>query len=79
MTAFARKVLNELAAPNITAGKTETNFANNYSELVTNRNFNDKFNVKLDHHFSERLSGFVPRQPSQGERVQWPDDSRSFR
>ncbi|MBL8187082.1 MAG: TonB-dependent receptor, partial [Acidobacteria bacterium] len=59
MTAFARKVLNELPAPNITAGKTETNFANNYSELVTNRNFNDKFNIKLDHNFSEKLSGFV--------------------
>lgn len=58
MTAFARKVLNELPAPNITAGKTETNFANNYSELVTNRNFNDKFNIKLDHTFNSRLSGF---------------------
>ena len=59
MTALARKVLNELPAPNITAGKTETNFANNYSDLVTNRNFNDKFNVKLDHHFSEKLNSFV--------------------
>ena len=58
MTALARKVLNELPLPNI-GGKTETNFANNYSELVTNRNFNDKFNVKLDHHFSEKLNGFV--------------------
>jgi len=58
MTAFAQKVLNELPAPNITAGKTETNFANNYSELVTNRNFNDKFNIKLDHTFNSRLSGF---------------------
>lgn len=59
MTALARKVLNELPAPNITAGKTETNFANNYSELVTNRNFNDKFNIKLDHNFSTRLNSFV--------------------
>jgi hypothetical protein len=58
MTALAKKVLNELPAPNI-AGKTETNFASNYSELVTNRNFNDKFNIKLDHHFSEKLNGFV--------------------
>ena len=58
MTTLARKVLSELPAPNI-GGKTETNFANNYSELVTNRNFNDKFNVKLDHHFSEKLNGFV--------------------
>ncbi len=59
MTALARKVLDELPAPNITAGKTETSFANNYSDLVTNRNFNDKFNIKLDHHFSEKLNGFV--------------------
>ena len=58
MTTLARKVLSELPAPNI-GGKTETNFANNYSELVTNRNFNDKFNVKLDHHFNEKLNGFV--------------------
>ncbi|NOT64131.1 MAG: TonB-dependent receptor, partial [Acidobacteria bacterium] len=59
MTALARKVLNELPAPNITAGKTETNFANNYSELLTNRNLNDKFNIKLDHNFSTKLNGFV--------------------
>ncbi|HEX4945670.1 MAG TPA: carboxypeptidase regulatory-like domain-containing protein, partial [Blastocatellia bacterium] len=59
MTAFARRVLNELPAPNITAGKTETNFANNYSELVTNRNFNDKFNIKLDHNFSAAFNVFA--------------------
>ncbi len=59
LTAFARKVLSELPAPNITAGKTETNFANNYSELLNNRNFNDKFNIKLDHNFSSRLNVFA--------------------
>lgn len=58
MTTFARKVVTELPAPNITAGKTETNFANNFSDLVVNRNFNDKFNVKLDHNFSDKLNGF---------------------
>ena len=58
MTTFARKVVTELPAPNITAGKTETNFANNFSDLVINRNFNDKFNVKLDHNFSDKLNGF---------------------
>src|SRR5262245_50380514 len=46
MTAFARKVLNELPAPNV-PGVT----ANNYSELVLNRGYNDKFNIKLDHKF----------------------------
>ncbi|MDQ3012285.1 MAG: TonB-dependent receptor, partial [Acidobacteriota bacterium] len=59
MTALARKVLNELPAPNITAGKTETSFANNFNDLVTNRNFNDKFNVRLDHNLSSKLNGFV--------------------
>jgi hypothetical protein len=58
MTALAQKVLSELPAPNI-GGKTETNFANNFSGLVTNRNFNDKFNLKLDHQFSAKLNGFV--------------------
>ena len=57
MTAFARKVLNELPAPNIT--RVETNFANNYSELVTNRNFNDKFNIKLDHNFNAGFNVFA--------------------
>src|SRR5262249_32772714 len=37
---------------------TETNFANNFSDLVNNRNFNDKFNIRLDHKFSDRLNGF---------------------
>jgi hypothetical protein len=57
MTAFARKVLNELPAPNI--ARTETSFNNNYSELVTNRNFNDKFNIKLDHNFSAAFNVFA--------------------
>ncbi|MBL8203122.1 MAG: TonB-dependent receptor [Blastocatellia bacterium] len=57
MTSFAKKVLSELPAPNI-GGKTETNFANNFSDLVINRNFNDKFNIKLDHNFSDQLNGF---------------------
>jgi hypothetical protein len=58
MTALARKVLDELPAPNI-GGKTETSFASNFNDLVTNRNFNDKFNVRLDHNLSSKLNGFV--------------------
>jgi hypothetical protein len=54
MTAFARKVLNELPAPNV-PGVT----ANNYSELVLNRGYNDKFNIKLDHKFNDRLNVFT--------------------
>jgi hypothetical protein len=57
MTSFAKKVLSELPAPNI--ARTETSFNNNYSELVTNRNFNDKFNIKLDHNFSAAFNVFA--------------------
>ncbi len=53
LTAFAQKVLNELPAPNLTgvAGA-------NYQELVLNRNFNDKYNVRVDHNFTDRFSIF---------------------
>jgi carboxypeptidase family protein/TonB-dependent receptor-like protein len=54
MTAFARKVLNELPAPNV-PGAT----ASNFSELVLNRGYNDKFNIKLDHKFNDRLNVFT--------------------
>lgn len=54
MTAFARKVLNDLPAPNV-AGAT----SNNYQNLVLNRSFNDKFNLKLDHNLNERLNVFA--------------------
>jgi hypothetical protein len=52
LTAFARKVLNELPAPNV-AGAT------NFQNLVPNRAYNDKFNVRLDHTFNQKLNGFV--------------------
>ncbi|HEY6401532.1 MAG TPA: TonB-dependent receptor, partial [Blastocatellia bacterium] len=55
MTAFARKVLNELPAPNVPGATT----SNNYSELVLNRGYNDKFNIKLDHKFNDRLNVFT--------------------
>lgn len=52
MTAFARKVLSELPAPNV-AGTT------NFQNLVPNKAYNDKFNVRLDHTFNQKLNGFV--------------------
>lgn len=52
MTAFARKVLNDLPAP------TTSGTANNYSELVLNQNFNDKYNVRIDHKFNDAVSIF---------------------
>jgi hypothetical protein len=53
LTSFAQRVLNELPAPNLTgvAGA-------NYSELVLNRNFNDKYNVRVDHNFTDSFSIF---------------------
>jgi len=54
LTPFARKVLSELPAPNV-PGVT----SNNYQKSVPNRSDYDKWNVRLDHKFNERLSGFV--------------------
>jgi Carboxypeptidase regulatory-like domain/TonB dependent receptor/TonB-dependent Receptor Plug Domain len=54
MTDFARKVLNELPAPNVPGATTS-----NYSELVPARGYNDKFNIKLDHKFSDSLNVFT--------------------
>src|SRR5262245_12473186 len=52
MTSFARKVLSELPAPNV-AG------ANNFQNLVPNKAYNDKFNIRLDHTFTQNLNAFV--------------------
>jgi len=52
MTSFARKVLSELPAPNA-AG------ANNFQNLVPNKAYNDKFNIRLDHTFNRNLNAFV--------------------
>jgi hypothetical protein len=52
MTPFARKVLAELPAPNV-AG------ANNFQNLVPNKAYNDKFNIRLDHTFNHSLNAFV--------------------
>jgi Carboxypeptidase regulatory-like domain/TonB dependent receptor-like, beta-barrel len=54
MTDFARKVLNELPAPSV-PGVT----SNNYQKGVPNRSNYNKFNLRLDHKVSDRLSGFV--------------------
>ncbi len=52
MTSFARKVLSELPAPNVTG-------ATNLQNLVPNKAYNDKFNIRLDHKISQQLSAFV--------------------
>ncbi len=52
MTNFARQVLNDLPAP-INSGT-----SNNYSELVQNKQFNDKYNIRVDHKFNDSTSIF---------------------
>ncbi len=59
LTAFARKVLNDLPAPNVTGLATVAGVqASNYQELVLNRNFSDKYNVRVDHKFNDTFSIF---------------------
>ena len=59
LTAFARKVLNDLPAPNVAGLATVAGVqANNYQELVLNRNFSDKYNVRVDHKFNDTFSIF---------------------
>ncbi len=53
LTPFAQKVLNELPAPNL-VGVT----GSNYQELVLNRNFNNKYNIRIDHKFNDNFSIF---------------------
>jgi hypothetical protein len=53
LTTFAQKVLNELPAPNLTGQG-----ASNYQELVLNRNYNNKYNVRIDHKFNDTFSIF---------------------
>src|SRR5262245_32153832 len=68
MTAFARKVLNELPAPNV-PGVT----ANNYRELVPARGYNDKFNIKLDHKFNDKLNVFTRVSHRKANNFQGPN------
>lgn len=59
MTPFARRVLSELPNPNVAgASNLRGPQGNNYSELVQNKQFNDKYNVRIDHKFSEAASIF---------------------
>ena len=53
LTPFAQKVLNELPAPNLVGVA-----GSNYQEQVLNRNFNDKYNIRIDHKFNDNFSIF---------------------
>jgi hypothetical protein len=52
LTSFASRVLSDLPAPNV-AG------ASNFQNLVPNRAYNDKFNIRLDHTFNQKLNAFA--------------------
>ena len=53
MSPFGRAVLANLPAP------TGPGRANNFQSLPRDKDFNDKMDLKLDHRFNDRLSGFV--------------------
>lgn len=57
MTPFAQKVLSELPLPNVASSGTGIQ-ASNYSELVQNKLFSDKYNVRIDHKLSDVFSLF---------------------
>lgn len=57
MTPFARRVLSELPLPNTGAAGTGIQ-ASNYSELVLNRLFSNKYNVRVDHKINDMFSLF---------------------
>jgi hypothetical protein len=52
ITSFAQKVLAGLPAPNV-------NGANNYQSTPAFIDHTDKFDIKLDHHFSDKLNAFL--------------------
>ncbi len=56
ITGFARKVLGDLPAPNTGGAATRSN---NYQQLTPNRNFNDKYDAKVDGQINQNMSGFV--------------------
>ena len=53
LTAFARKVLNDLPTP------TGTGRSNNYQQLSLDRNYNDKYDAKLDGQIRDTMNGFL--------------------
>jgi hypothetical protein len=67
MTPFAGKVLNELPTP------TGAGRANNLNNLRRDRNFNDKYDLKLDGQINSRMSTFVRLSQRKSNYLQAPD------
>jgi hypothetical protein len=53
MTSFARQVLAGLPEP------TRAGTANNFDSLPRREDFSDKYDIKVDHHFSTRMTAFA--------------------
>ncbi|MBX3276547.1 MAG: TonB-dependent receptor [Acidobacteria bacterium] len=53
ITPFARQVLNALVPP-VTSAAT-----NNYEDLPRSQFYNDKGDVKIDHNFNQKITGFI--------------------
>jgi hypothetical protein len=67
ITPFARKVLNGLPTP------TGSGRASNLNNLRRDRNFNDKFDLKLDGQISSRMTGLVRLSQRKSNYLQAPD------
>lgn len=67
MTPFAFKVLNELPAP------TGAGRASNLNNLRRDKNFNDKFDLKLDGQINDRMNVFVRLSQRKSNYLQAPD------
>ena len=67
MTPFAYKVLNELPTP------TGAGRANNLNNLRRDKNFNDKFDLKLDGQINSKMSSFLRLSQRKSNYLQAPD------
>ncbi len=67
MTPFAFKVLNELPAP------TGAGRASNLNNLRRDKNFNDKFDLKLDGQINDKMNSFVRLSQRKSNYLQAPD------
>lgn len=70
MTPFAVKVLNELPTPNAGAANAR---ASNLNNLRRDRNYNDKFDLKLDGQINNRMTAFVRLSQRKSNYLQAPD------
>ncbi|MBI3209165.1 MAG: TonB-dependent receptor [Candidatus Solibacter usitatus] len=66
MTAFAGKVLGELPAP------TGPGRASNFNTLLRDKNFNDKFDLKLDAQINSKMTTFVRLSQRKSNYLQSP-------